>query len=101
VIDSLFTNAVKFGAGKPIEISASRLGNRIRLFIQDHGIGISEALQKSLFLPFGRAVSALHYGGLGLGLYISRRIVEAHGGRLALESRPGEGAKFTLELPAS
>jgi len=54
-----------------------------------------------IFDRFERAVSTRHYGGLGLGLYVSRRIVEAHGGTIRVASRPGDGATFTVELPRS
>jgi signal transduction histidine kinase len=61
---------------------------------------MSESEQAHIFDRFSRSVSELNYGGLGLGLYISRWVVEAHGGRISVESRPGEGATFTVELPA-
>ena len=65
----------------------------------DHGIGIEPSAQPLVFERFGRAASTAHYGGLGLGLYIARTIVKAHGGDLRLESEPGHGATFTVTLP--
>ncbi len=56
--------------------------------------------QEWIFGRFGRAVSARSYGGLGLNLYVARRLAEAHGGRIELSSEPGKGATFTLRLPA-
>jgi signal transduction histidine kinase len=99
VITNLLSNAIKFGAGKPIELSVSRESGTTRLMVRDHGIGIDPARQACLFERFERGVSARHYGGFGLGLYISRRIVEAHSGSIRVESRPSEGATFIVELP--
>ena len=63
------------------------------------GIGIAEADVTRIFARFERAASMRHYGGLGLGLYITREIVEAHGGTVAVESCPGAGSTFTVTLP--
>jgi signal transduction histidine kinase len=70
-----------------------------RLTVEDHGIGIPAADIERIFGRFERAVSTHNYGGLGLGLFIVRQIVEAHGGAVHVASRPGEGAVFTVELP--
>ncbi len=99
VMTNLLANAIKFGAGKPIELSLHEEDGAARLVVRDHGIGISPLLQSRIFDRFERAVPARHYGGLGLGLYISLRIVEAHGGSIRVESQPGAGAAFTVELP--
>ncbi len=99
VVASLLSNALKFGAGKPVEIVVFGVGGRATLVVQDHGIGVDLAEQARIFDRFERAVSTRNYGGLGLGLYISRRIVEAHGGTLRVASEPGGGATFTVELP--
>jgi predicted ATPase/signal transduction histidine kinase len=99
VVSHLLSNAIKFGAGKPIDIVVDEASGVARLRVQDQGAGIDPAQQEHIFERFGRAVSVRHYGGLGLGLYVSRRIVEAHGGSIRVESRPGAGAIFTVELP--
>jgi predicted ATPase/signal transduction histidine kinase/tRNA A-37 threonylcarbamoyl transferase component Bud32 len=101
VVTNLLTNAIKFGAGKPIDIVVGEEAGIARLRVQDQGIGIDPAKQRDIFERFGRAVSAWQYGGLGLGLYICRKIVEAHGGSIRVESRPGAGAAFTVELPCA
>jgi signal transduction histidine kinase len=101
VITNLLANAIKFGAGKPIEIFVSCERGVARLAVRDHGIGIEPEQCGRIFGRFERAVSERHYGGLGLGLYISRRIVEEHGGTIRCESQPGAGATFTVELPVS
>ena len=99
VLVNLLANAVKYGAGKPIEIRYGTRETRAWLTLRDHGIGIDPADQRHIFERFERAVSSQNYGGLGLGLYIVKRILEAHGGAVRVESRPGEGAAFEIELP--
>ena len=99
VITNLLSNAIKFGPGKPIEVGLESVGACARLWVRDHGIGIAPERQRHIFGRFERAVPSRSYGGLGLGLYISRTIVEALGGTIKVESEPGEGSTFTVELP--
>jgi predicted ATPase/signal transduction histidine kinase/tRNA A-37 threonylcarbamoyl transferase component Bud32 len=99
VVENLVSNAIKFGAGRPIEVEVRGDPDRAHLVVRDHGIGVPIAQQTRIFERFGRAVSDEHYGGLGLGLYICRHIVAAHAGSITVASRPGEGAIFTVELP--
>jgi signal transduction histidine kinase len=99
MLSNLLDNAVKFGAGTPIEVSVSGDGTTATLTVRDHGQGIPPDRLRFVFGAFERAVSTAHYGGLGLGLFIARAIVEAHGGELTVDSRPGEGAKLTARLP--
>ena len=99
VLSHLLSNALKFGAGRSIEIAVARSGSRARLSVRDHGMGIDPVKKGRIFERFARGVSAEHYGGLGLGLYVSSRVLEAHGGSIAVESEPGAGATFTVELP--
>ena len=73
-------------------------GDRAVLSVRDRGIGISEADQLRIFQRFERAVSRRNYGGFGLGLWIVRQIVEAQGGTVRVESSPGGGSTFTVEL---
>lgn len=101
VVTNLLTNAMKFGGGKPIEISARARQDEVEVRVRDHGIGISLEDQKRVFNRFERAVSQRHYGGLGLGLYIVHQIIEGHGGKIEIESRPGEGSTFIVRLPRS
>jgi len=100
-LTNLLGNAMKFGAGRPIELEVEALGDRARLIVRDQGIGISSEALERVFGRFERAVSAREYGGLGLGLFLTRQIVEAHGGTVQASSQPGQGATFVLELPAS
>ncbi|APR82363.1 Signal transduction histidine kinase CheA [Minicystis rosea] len=99
VVTNLLSNAIKFGSGEPIEIFLDAEGGTARLAIRDHGIGIGRDQRDRIFGRFERAVSERHYGGLGLGLYICRRIVEDHGGAIRCDSRPGAGSTFIIELP--
>jgi len=99
VVTNLVTNAVKFGAGKPIEIRIERVGDTARLSVIDRGIGIDPARLPYVFERFERAVPSSSYGGLGLGLYIARSIVVAHGGTITARSEPGAGSTFIVTLP--
>lgn len=101
VVTNLLTNALRYGAGKPIAVLLSAEEGRARLRVSDQGLGVAEVDQRRIFERFERGAPASHYGGLGLGLYIARQIVEAHDGVITLESAPsrGPGAAFTVELP--
>ncbi len=99
VIINLLTNAIKFGAGKPIEIAIRMDEANAYISVRDHGIGIGQEAKERIFQRFEQAASPREYGGLGLGLYIVQRIVEAHAGRIELTSTPGDGATFTVTLP--
>jgi len=101
VVTNLVTNAAKFGAGKPIEIRIERRGADARLAVTDHGIGIDPARRPHVFDRFERAVPSSRYGGLGLGLYIARSIIVAHGGTITVDSEPGAGSTFTVTLPCT
>jgi predicted ATPase/signal transduction histidine kinase len=101
VLSHLLSNASKFGPDQPIEIHVDQVGERALLSVQDHGIGLDPANQGRIFDLFARAVSAEHYGGLGLGLYICRRLIEAHGGTISASNVPGAGARFELSLPCA
>jgi predicted ATPase/signal transduction histidine kinase len=101
VVINLLANAVKFGAGKPIGVTVETDGTIARLIVADQGIGIAPAEQERVFERFRRAVSSRNYGGLGLGLYITRRNVAGHGGTIAVSSSLGAGARFVVELPCA
>jgi PAS domain S-box-containing protein len=99
VVQNLLSNAVKYGQGKPIDVAVEDRGAEVRLVVQDRGIGIAAGDLGRIFDAFERAVPIEHYAGLGLGLYIVRRIVEAHGGQITVSSAPGQGATFEIRLP--
>jgi PAS domain S-box-containing protein len=99
VITNLLSNAIKFARSTAIEAGVEAEGNTARLFVRDRGMGIAPVDQDRIFERFERAASPKHFGGLGLGLYITRQIVEAHGGTIRVASQPGEGSTFVVELP--
>jgi PAS domain S-box-containing protein len=95
----LVENAIKFGAGRPVEVAVERAGDSAQVSVTDHGIGIAQADTHRIFDRFERAVSTRHYGGLGLGLYVASEIVEAHGGSILVATEPGAGSTFRTVLP--
>ncbi|NOK34798.1 response regulator [Corallococcus exercitus] len=99
VVTHLLTNAAKYGEGRPIAVHVAAEDGTARLTVRDQGIGISEADRARIFERFERAVPGRNYGGLGLGLWIARQVVEAHGGRITVDSKPGLGSTFVVELP--
>ncbi|XXF77044.1 ATP-binding protein [Myxococcaceae bacterium GXIMD 01537] len=102
VLVNLLDNAHKYSpAHEPISVAVEALANEARIQVKDRGIGIPGADQAQLFQRFYRARNASHrhFGGLGLGLYISHSIARLHGGSLGLTSAEGQGSTFTLGLP--
>jgi signal transduction histidine kinase len=99
IVTNLVSNAIKYGGGKPVEISVESSIGFARLTVRDRGIGIAPENQARIFDRFERAVSAQHYGGFGLGLWIVRQFVEAMGGAIRVESQAGMGSTFSVELP--
>lgn len=98
-ISNLLTNAIKYGEGKPIEIKVKKDGDKAKITFVDHGIGIDPSVQKSIFERFKRGTTDGKFQGLGVGLFIVKQIVEAHGGKIYVKSRLGVGSQFTIELP--
>jgi PAS domain S-box-containing protein len=96
---NLISNAIKYGGGKPIEVKVESTDTGARLVVADKGIGIAADDLHRIFVRFERAVSVRHYAGLGLGLYVTRSIVEAHGGSIDVSSAAGQGSTFVVELP--
>jgi signal transduction histidine kinase len=99
VVTNLLSNAMKYGAGKPIEISVVDRQDWGEISVRDHGIGIAPAHQARVFDQFERAVSKRDFSGLGLGLWICGQNVSLHGGSISLDSAAGRGAAFTVTLP--
>lgn len=99
VVENLVSNALKYGQGNPIEITVAPMGQMATLTIADHGIGIAQEHIGRIFGRFERAVSARHYGGLGMGLYITMQVVEALDGSIEVSSALGEGSTFKVTLP--
>ena len=100
VVINFLTNAVKYAPGKPIHVKLSRNGNNAHLEVRDEGEGISIENQARIFDRFERVRDKNNIGGLGLGLYICRQIIEAHQGEISVKSAPGKGSTFIVEIPA-
>jgi signal transduction histidine kinase len=99
IVTNLLSNAIKYGKEEPIEISLDADGEVARLSVTDHGIGIDEDHQRRLFMRFERAVTGQRYGGFGLGLWISRQLVDAMHGQISVESHLGQGSTFSVTVP--
>ncbi|RMO16841.1 Sensor histidine kinase/response regulator [Pseudomonas cichorii] len=99
VVANLLTNAMRYGARKPIEVRVYCADGEARVEVTDQGIGISEENQKRIFQQFERVTAKHAVAGLGLGLFISEQIVLAHGGRIVVESEEGKGSTFRVCLP--
>ncbi|WP_295851118.1 hybrid sensor histidine kinase/response regulator [uncultured Xylophilus sp.] len=99
VVANLLTNAFRYGPGKPVEVLLDEWNGGVRIDVRDYGRGIATEDQQRIFQQFERAVDNKVSAGLGLGLYIVRQIVEAHGGTISVASTLGEGATFSVWLP--
>jgi PAS domain S-box-containing protein len=101
VVVNLLSNAAKYGGGKPIEVTVRRQEQRAVLTVRDQGIGIAPPDLERVFAPFHRTAAARAFPGVGLGLHVSRQLVEAHGGTVTAQSQVGQGTTFIVELPLS
>ena len=99
VITNLITNALKYGEQKPIFISVGKSGSLGRIAVKDSGVGVPKDVQQKIFNLFERGISIGNHSGLGIGLFVSNQIVKAHRGKILLNSSPGKGSVFTIELP--
>ena len=99
VAENLLSNALKFGAGKPVDVALRADSRAARITIRDRGIGISEEDRARIFRRFERAVTRREHGGFGIGLWLANQLVAAMGGAIAVEGAPGEGTAFTVTLP--
>jgi signal transduction histidine kinase len=99
VISNLVANAISYGNGSTVRVTVRATADTAHVIVEDDGIGIAADTRDRIFERFERAVSSAHYGGLGLGLWIAKQIVDAHGGTIEVHSELGAGATFTVTLP--
>ena len=99
VLVSVIANAIKYGPRQPVVIEVTATDSSVRIVTTDRGIGIEPEKRDKIFQRFERAVSLRNYGGFGLGLFVTRNLVEAHGGTIYVDSELGHGARFSVELP--
>jgi signal transduction histidine kinase len=99
VVTNLLSNAVKYGAGFPIQVTVRKGDGGVELHVSDQGVGVAPEDHARIFERFERAATGRNFSGIGLGLWICREIVKAHGGLLTVESNVGMGATFRLVLP--
>ena len=99
IVVNLISNALRYGEGKPVDISLAKTRNSAVIEVRDHGIGIGAKDQERIFDAFERVMYQDRTGGLGLGLFITKQLVDAHGGAITLQSQPGHGALFSVTLP--
>jgi PAS domain S-box-containing protein len=96
---NLLANAIKFGAGGPVDVQLRLVNKKAVVVVQDRGIGVSPEDLDRVFGRFERSTAGKNYSGLGLGLYITREIIEQHDGAIRAENRTRGGARFIVELP--
>jgi len=99
VASNLIANAISYGKGRPVHVSVGASADAGRIVVRDEGIGIAADQKTRIFERFERAVPSSNYSGLGLGLWIAKQIVDAHGGTIDVESELEHGATFTVTLP--
>lgn len=99
IADNLLSNAVKYGGGAPITMALDADEEDVRISVRDRGVGISTADQARIFGRFEQAILSRGPGGLGIGLWVTRELVEAMGGRIAVDAAAGRGSTFTVTLP--
>ncbi|NTX57854.1 PAS domain-containing sensor histidine kinase [Myxococcus sp. CA039A] len=98
VLTNFITNAIKYAPGKPVHAKLESREGWVKFSLRDEGRGIPPEHHERIFVRFERATSASESSGLGLGLYISKQLILEHGGRISVESEPGQGATFSFEL---
>lgn len=98
-ISNLIANAIKYGNGKPINVLTKKTDSGIEIKVKDKGKGIIKEDRSRIFKVFNRGSDVKDYKGIGVGLFLTKQIIEAHGGEIGLFSKEGEGSVFTIKLP--
>src|SRR5262249_35497943 len=101
VVTNLVSNALKYGVQNPVMVSGSQDGDIALIAVKDNGSGISPEQRECIFEAFDRAGVSLGKGGFGIGLWITKQIVDAHGGTIEIKSEVGQGSTFVVRLPVN
>jgi signal transduction histidine kinase len=96
---NLLTNTIRYGKGNAVSLKISKGDDSIHLAMKDNGIGIAPENIEKIFYRFEKIQNPKEVAGLGLGLFITKQIVEAHGGKIWVESQLGVGSVFNLKIP--
>lgn len=96
---NLLTNSIKYGEGKPVHVRLKTKDKKALIEVEDQGMGIDPENHNKIFERYERVVAANEISGLGIGLFISREIIQAHHGKLWVDSKVGQGSTFSMELP--
>lgn len=99
IVNNIFSNIIKYAPGTPVSVCANKFKNAAVLLFEDSGPGIPQEFQERMFQRFERAKSRHNISGMGLGLFIIKRLVEAHFGTLEVSSYKGQGVKIRITLP--
>lgn len=99
VVDNLVSNALKYGRGAPVHVAVAGRAATARVVVEDRGAGIPEEARERIFRPYERVSGTQHLPGLGIGLFVTAEIVKAHCGQVRVQSVPGGGSRFVVELP--
>jgi signal transduction histidine kinase len=99
VISNILSNALRYGKGLPVRVDLRHKGDDMTISVTDNGMGIPDSFKDKIFSRFQRAIPASEVSGLGLGLYISKQIIEAHQGKIFVDSELNKGSCFTVQLP--
>ncbi len=99
IVGNLLSNGIKYGAGGPVDVTLAQENDEVRLSVRDRGPGIPVEAQERIFGQFEQVVSGQTRAGFGVGLWLVRSLLQAHGGSIDVDSRPGEGSTFTVRLP--
>ncbi|MBV8507816.1 MAG: HAMP domain-containing histidine kinase [Alphaproteobacteria bacterium] len=99
ILENLLSNAIRFGPGRPVEVSLASDGESAQLSVRDEGVGIPDCDKEQIFERFHRSRRAKPNGGFGVGLWVTRQLVRAMRGEIKVSSSPGAGSAFTVRLP--
>lgn len=101
LLTNIITNAIRYGLGRSISIDIQNHQETVRIMVKDNGLGIAKSDLDKIFMRYERGLLSREVSGLGLGLFITKQIVDAHGGKIWVESEINKGSTFFVDLPSS